>query len=714
MRDEKKWRLSVVEFEAMHTNMPLRMSERFVSDYHGVLDKMADASEEDLDSFRIPASELKPRVESVQLEVLNSPRKTNYSKDKYCDENLFRRKIDALARYLPSIEERIRQPKKSDDSMDYWSMSAPELERLAAKFGIDGYGDQHGHVDRDIIIKGLLQRDAVLQSPPLQANWSADYGTVPKTNLRQTLCRTPPNLSKEAAVDTQLPVSFEEKPDPPKVFISYSHDSETHRQRVLDLSDRLRSDGVDCHIDRYEESPPEGWPRWCDKQVRKADFVLVACTEIYLRRFLGEEETGKGLGVTWEGYIITQELYNAQGRNSKFVPIMFASEDEGFIPTPLQGASHYQISESYDDLYRRLTGQPLISKPPLGTIKPMSSLRMPALQALKPRESFFAHPAERFSHEETIRSGGEQIYNDLIASNFISHSVGASRTTRELIEELAAHSNKPIPIDSIRATFGEQRYPRGRGFFGNPGNHLEEILSAYPKVRWWISSRGLNIEEVTPNSEVSERLGEPSEHKTQEGGTDKPTAPGDLYRRVEKVASGKNEYITSSNLIFAASRVVPISEKGETWSTEMGRFERNLALTNGRLALVAAFTNEAKEGVRNRGWLVRAQLVFQDQGQEVRRIGGCWIDQPTDIVEFRVDESQELLLIALVGQRPHTIGKRRIRVDLNSDQVRSDVEPIPKLKRGTVIVRLTDADAGTFLMQREFRISMDPLSLEPV
>jgi hypothetical protein len=68
----------------------------------------------------------------------------------------------------------------------------------------------------------------------------------------------------------------------------------------------------------------------------------------------------------------------------------------------------------------------------------------------------------------------------------------------------------------------------------------------------------------------------------------------------------------------------------------------------------------------------------------------------------------------LVGQRPHTIGKRRIRVDLNSDQVRSDVEPIPKLKRGTVIVRLTDADAGTFLMQREFRISMDPLSLEPV
>ena len=119
-------------------------------------------------------------------------------------------------------------------------------------------------------------------------------------------------MNQEAAADTQLPVSSGEKLNPPKAFISYSHDSKTHLI-VLTLSDRLRSEGVDCHIDQYEESPPQGWPSWCEKQVREADFVLVACTEIYLRRFQGEEETGKGLGVIWEGHIITQELYNAQG-----------------------------------------------------------------------------------------------------------------------------------------------------------------------------------------------------------------------------------------------------------------------------------------------------------------------------------------------------------------------------------------------------------------
>ena len=30
----------------------------------------------------------------------------------------------------------------------------------------------------------------------------------------------------------------------PRVFISYSHDSDEHRERVLALANRLRSDGV--------------------------------------------------------------------------------------------------------------------------------------------------------------------------------------------------------------------------------------------------------------------------------------------------------------------------------------------------------------------------------------------------------------------------------------------------------------------------------------
>ena len=61
--------------------------------------------------------------------------------------------------------------------------------------------------------------------------------------------------------------------DAPRVFISYSHDSPEHKYRVLALSDRLRREGVDCSVDQYEQSPKEGWPLWCQRQVEQATFV---------------------------------------------------------------------------------------------------------------------------------------------------------------------------------------------------------------------------------------------------------------------------------------------------------------------------------------------------------------------------------------------------------------------------------------------------------
>jgi hypothetical protein len=52
-----------------------------------------------------------------------------------------------------------------------------------------------------------------------------------------------------------------------KVFISYSHDGLEHEERVLDLADRLREDGIDAEVDQYLPSPLEGWPAWCESQI---------------------------------------------------------------------------------------------------------------------------------------------------------------------------------------------------------------------------------------------------------------------------------------------------------------------------------------------------------------------------------------------------------------------------------------------------------------
>ena len=161
-----------------------------------------------------------------------------------------------------------------------------------------------------------------------------------------------------------------------RVFVSYSHDSPKHMDRVLGLCNRLRADGVDCIIDQYEMSPAQGWPRWTEAQVEEAKYVLVVCTEAYGRRFKGKEQVGKGLGVKWEGAVITQNLYDAEANNDKFIPVLFGPQDAAHIPTVLRGVTHYDVAtpDGYMRLYRRLTSQPEVSKPPLGEFKPLPPL----------------------------------------------------------------------------------------------------------------------------------------------------------------------------------------------------------------------------------------------------------------------------------------------------------------------------------------------------
>lgn len=154
----------------------------------------------------------------------------------------------------------------------------------------------------------------------------------------------------------------------PKVFISYSHDSKEHQDRVLELSNKLRSEGIDCSIDQYEDSPPEGWPKWMDRNVDESDYVLIICTEIYYKRVKGKDDSGNG--IKWESTLIYQKLYNTGSENTKFIPILFDDGKFENIPEPLQGSTFYNVDkeDEYDKLYWRLRGIKT-KKPELGKLK---------------------------------------------------------------------------------------------------------------------------------------------------------------------------------------------------------------------------------------------------------------------------------------------------------------------------------------------------------
>lgn len=174
----------------------------------------------------------------------------------------------------------------------------------------------------------------------------------------------------------------------PRVFISYSHDSDAHRRRVLALAERFREDGIDADLDQYVKgTPPEKWPRWMLNRLDWADFVLLVCTPTYYRRFRGHEEPGKGLGVDWEGAVITDAVYADRSAILKFVPILFYPADQGSIPEPVRGHSVYCLDSEvgYQRLYDFLLGQSGTEARPLGPFKTKARgrtepLRFPADQ----------------------------------------------------------------------------------------------------------------------------------------------------------------------------------------------------------------------------------------------------------------------------------------------------------------------------------------------
>lgn len=155
------------------------------------------------------------------------------------------------------------------------------------------------------------------------------------------------------------------KSRPKRVFISYSHESDAHNAWVLGLAGRLRGNGIDAWLDRYVISPTEGWPRWMQRQIEESDFTILVCTQTYKRRFEGREVQGFGSGVTWEGLIANQILYDSASRNRGFIAVLPQGGDPSSIPIALRGFTYYLLDDDYEALYRHIMNQPEIVPPPL-------------------------------------------------------------------------------------------------------------------------------------------------------------------------------------------------------------------------------------------------------------------------------------------------------------------------------------------------------------
>lgn len=152
----------------------------------------------------------------------------------------------------------------------------------------------------------------------------------------------------------------------PVVFISYSHDSQEHKQWVLDLATRLRASGVDAILDQWELGPGSDLPQFMEQNLARATRVLMICTERYVEKANG----GVG-GVGYEKMIVTADLLRQIGSN-RIIPIVRQS-GAVHLPTFLHTKMYIDLSTNdlfesgMDQLLRELLNAPLFTKPPIGS-----------------------------------------------------------------------------------------------------------------------------------------------------------------------------------------------------------------------------------------------------------------------------------------------------------------------------------------------------------
>jgi SEFIR domain-containing protein len=163
---------------------------------------------------------------------------------------------------------------------------------------------------------------------------------------------------------------------PPRVFISYAHDSEPHKRQVHDLARFLRAEGgIDVRLDLWDAGMRRDWSTWMLEQFRNADFVVVVASLAYKRRAEGGAEAADGRGVQFEAALL-RDLITEDRRTwiPKVLPVVLPGRSVAEIPAFLQpySASRYVVDavtmDGVDELYRVLTGQPLHRAPELGRL----------------------------------------------------------------------------------------------------------------------------------------------------------------------------------------------------------------------------------------------------------------------------------------------------------------------------------------------------------
>lgn len=156
----------------------------------------------------------------------------------------------------------------------------------------------------------------------------------------------------------------------PKVFISYSWTTPLHEDWVINLAERLMSDGVEVIIDKWNLKEGHDKYTFMESMVTSKDVDKVL---IILDKKYSEKADDRSGGVGTETQIIGPQIYSNVSQE-KFIPIVTERDEKGkeYVPTYLESRIYIDLSSSehfesnYEKLLRNIFQRPAYSKPKIG------------------------------------------------------------------------------------------------------------------------------------------------------------------------------------------------------------------------------------------------------------------------------------------------------------------------------------------------------------
>lgn len=176
----------------------------------------------------------------------------------------------------------------------------------------------------------------------------------------------------------------------PIVFISYSWDDEEHKEWVLKVANRLRTDGVDVILDRYHLRPGVNLSFFVENSLRTSNRVITILTPQYKSK----ADNRKG-GVGQEYTIINNELIKNIATNERIIPVLRKGNPDSSIPDFLKTYIYVSFindddfDKNYEELVREIYKSPKITPPELGSRPSFISNKISTLieQILPPIET---------------------------------------------------------------------------------------------------------------------------------------------------------------------------------------------------------------------------------------------------------------------------------------------------------------------------------------